>query len=80
MFPVSAVNHILDSWVRCFTRRRPVRHPLWKRYRSIMVSSLAGVEALEAKGFLVLLKGDGERSSKRRTVVIAMPGTDHAFR
>jgi hypothetical protein len=45
-----------------------------------MVSSLAGVEALEAKGFLVLLKGDGERSSKRRTVVIAMPGTDHAFR
>ena len=37
------------------------------------------IEALESQGFIVLLKWDGERTSARRTVVIAKPGVEGCY-
>jgi len=38
------------------------------------------VEGVQSRGALVLLKWDGERSSKRCTVVITQQSTDYVFR
>jgi len=38
------------------------------------------VESVQSHGALVLLKWDGERSSKRCTVVITQQSTDYVFR
>lgn len=37
------------------------------------------IESLEAHGFVIILKWDGERDKQKRTVVITFPGTDHIF-
>jgi hypothetical protein len=41
---------------------------------------VARIEDLETKGFVIVLKWDGERMAKRRTVVINKPGQDDFFR
>ena len=37
------------------------------------------IEALEARGFVIILKWDGERVKHTRTVVITLPNTDYVF-
>jgi hypothetical protein len=41
---------------------------------------ISDIEALEAAGFIVLLKWDGERTKKKRTILISKPGKDDFFR
>lgn len=41
---------------------------------------VADIEALEEDGAIVLLKWDGERDFKKRTVVVQKPGSDYSFR
>ena len=38
------------------------------------------IEALQAQGAIVLLKWDGERTSKRCTVVVTRQDTDYVWR
>lgn len=41
---------------------------------------LPELERLEKDGAVVLLKWDGERTQKKKSVVILKPGTDYQFR
>lgn len=41
---------------------------------------LPELERLEKDGAVVLLKWDGERTHKKKSVVILNPGTDYQFR
>ena len=45
-----------------------------------MKDLLSEIEKLEDEGYVVLLKWDGERSSKKRTVMITKPGSEFCLR